>query len=226
MSNWRDLPGERKRFRARYYGDPPTIHVGDRHVFEPGEVIEEWSILSSLVRPDRVEQTKPRPGNVIRVIPPRPQDGRPFTDIWADDPGPIPVTPAAILTVLGPKVLCPPLELARLLDHLAHRRTTSDPERAAIANAVAPWLGDRYYDLRRAASKVPDLPDALSYVVWLNGVQAVVGDTVSVPVPPFLVKPTAALPIPEPAPQRLPPTTPNLTVRPDVAEHLRRHRAN
>ena len=215
---------ERKRFRVRYDRDP-GLSEGERHVFAPSKIIEEWSLTSARVRPDPVHATEPRPGDVVRVIPARPQDGRDWWEIMAEDPAPLAVAVETILSVMAPVLLAPYDTLGVLLDHLASRPLT-DPERAGVANACEPWLRRKFPDLARAADYLPDYVEKMHgdvvaaeplYRAYCAGVRAVVRDRILVPVPPFVLTP-----VPKP-----PDTSPNLRVRPDViARLLGRHRAN
>lgn len=211
---------ERRRFRARYTDDP-AVTVGQRVIFPPANVIEDWS-MGARCRPERVEAREPRPGDVLRVVEPQPSLGRPWWDVIAEDPPPFRTTVGVILTILGDRTLAPMTDVRALLEHLANRRLRTDEALAAVAVAVEGWLGDRFPALDRAAKYVPAYDDPALYLPWLDGVIAASGytDGVRVPAAPFRL--TGGPPV-DPMPE----TTPNLRVREDATDQLRRHgRAN
>lgn len=207
---------EHKRFRARYDTDP-RLDVGDRLVFLPEHVIETWDTSTggghSLVPRPTMGHGRPRPGRVLDIKPPRPQDGRPWWDVIAEDLPARLTSVGAILSVMGPRLMAPPRSVYALLDHLAIRTLMDDRERAAVANAVTPWLRSTFPQLSGALNALPDYESPDLYRAWLDGVTAVTGARLPVPPPPFaLVKIQ-----PEPEPLNL---SDNLSVRPDAVNRM------
>ncbi len=122
-----------------------------------------------------------------------------------------------MLTVIGPRTLAAPRELSELTYHLASRQVP--PERfAAVAVACTPWLRTTVPTLARACDWMPlDYPTSAEYAAWLDGLTAGFGGRVWVPPPPFIL--TRNLDVPPPPPADL---SPNLVIRPDAHDHLRR----
>lgn len=178
------MSDERKRFSARYTRDP-RLAVGVRHVFPGDRLFEEWS-MGARPRPDRIETDTHRPGDVIRVIEPRPQDGRDWWTVWAEDPAPAETPIDVVVTILGPLGLADPDDLLALLEHLSSNEIRNDVEAAEVARACTPWLASRFPRLTRAIREMPRYPEVMYYRAWLDGVQTGLGyDTVRVPLPPF-----------------------------------------
>lgn len=207
------------RFRARL---DHVVSVGDRILVPPEAITEEWDTSTgggkSFV-PRRVTATVPRPGIVRNV---RDRDDK--VEVMCDDVEPLHAPIGAILTVIGPKYLCEPRDLNRLLDHLAGRRLTTDAQRAAVANAVTPWLRAEFPDLARLFRWVPppEYATVAEYVALMDGIGAALGSYRLVRPLPFEVV--------VPPSEELPPgldVSPSLSIRQDaVTRILGRNRAN
>lgn len=213
---------KRMRFRARYAEDP-GVAVGARVLFDPAVLVEEWS-TGVMQRPVRLSATEPRPGNVLRVIAPRPQDGRDWWEVWAEDPAPHVTTVEVMLTVMGDVVLATPGRVKALLEHLASQEIRNDLEAAEVASGCMNWLHTMFPGLSRASEYVPRYSDVERAEAWADGVAAALGywpdREVTVPVPPivFTREPRYAAGLNMSA---------NLRVRPDAVNRLfGGHRAN
>lgn len=212
------------RFRARYAEDP-KMRVGQRVVFNPDALVEEWS-MGVLQRPIRLTAVEPRPGDVIKTIDPRPQDGRDWWEVWAEDPDRLASTVGAVLTVIGRRVLAPAADVKALLEHLCSDTIRNDMEGAEVAAAVTPWLAEKFPGLAYAEEFMPDYDGRVHdwqtlpalYDAWQDGVAAALGyrlpeREVMVPVPPFTFTRARTM-------RNLSEFSGNLHIRPDVLNRL------
>lgn len=203
-----------KRFRARFDTASDAPAIGARVLVAPERLRDEWDLTTG---GDRSYVPKPilthrwRWGKALKIQPP-------FTtgevDVFFEDLPPYVAPVAAVISTIGPRLLCDYADLVRLLDRVTLAPMVNDQQRAAAANAITPYLRGLSPNIAAAARQVPEYDTTFEYEAWLTGVRSVVGVALSVPPFPF------PLDLPEPDPDPAPEV---LRIRPDVIDRLRRN---